>query len=58
MTPVEYWSNKLDKTLSIAFHIKRIIDGENPHKMLERLEKEEKELYEALVQAESEDKDI
>ena len=52
MNEVEYWSAKLDKALCIAFHIRRIIEGEDPHKMLERVEKEEKEIYDALVQAE------
>lgn len=58
MTPVEYWSNKLDKALCIAEHIKQIINGRDPHELLERLEKEEKEIYEALVEAEQEDKKI
>lgn len=54
MTSVEYWSNKLDKALCIASHIRRIIEGANPQEMLERVEREEKEIYEALVEAEQE----
>lgn len=58
MTPVEYWNNKLDKALCLAFHVEQIIDGADPHKMLERIEKDKKEIYEALVEAEQEDKEI
>jgi len=57
MTPVEYWNNKLDKALCIAFYIKRIIDGRNPKELLARIEKEQEEIHAALIEAEKAEKE-